>query len=62
MIYSRARADLAPGGRQLDFAGQWRGPLAEGELRLGAVLSLRPGHRQATDPEWTFLGGWRLEF
>ncbi len=62
VIYSRARADLAPSGRQLDFAGQWRGPLAGGKLRLGAVLSIRPGHRQATDPEWTFLGGWRLEF
>ena len=62
VIYSRARADLAPSGRQLDFAGQWRGLLAGGELRLGAVLSLQPGHGQATVPEWTFLGGWRLEF
>ena len=62
VIYSRARADLAPSGRQLDFSGQWRRPLAGGELRLGAVLSLQPGHRQATDPEWTFLGGWRREF
>ena len=62
VIYNQARADLAPSGRQLDLAGQWRGPLVGGELRLGAVLSLQPGHRQATDPEWTFLGGWRLEF
>ena len=62
VYHSQARADLAPSGRQLDFTGQWRGPLAEGELRLGAVLSLQPGHRQATDPEWAFLGGWRREF
>ena len=62
VFHSQAQADLAPSGRQLDFAGQWRRPRAGGELRLGAVLSLRPGHRQATDPEWTFLGGWRREF
>ena len=62
VLYSVARAGLAPGGRQLDFAGQWRGRLAGGELRLGAVLSLRPGHRRAAGPEWTFLGGWRREF
>ena len=62
VFHSQAQVELEPSGRQLDFAGQWRGPLAGGELRLGAVLSLRPGHRQATDPEWTFLGGWRLEF
>ena len=62
VFHSQARADLSPSGRQLDFAGQWRGPLTGGELRLGAVLSLRPGHRQAADPEWTFLGGWRREF
>ncbi len=62
VLHSAAPAGLAPGGRQLDFAGQWSGRLAGGELRLGAVLSLRPGHRRAADPEWTFLGGWRREF
>ena len=55
-------ADLAPSGRQMDIAGQWHRPLAQGELRLGAVYSHRPGHRQAADPELTFLGGWRREF
>jgi len=62
VLYSPVRADLAPSGRQMDLAGQWRGSLAEGELRLGTVLSLRPGHRQAADPELTFLAGWRLDF
>ncbi len=62
VLRSAAPAGLAPGGRQLDFAGQWSGRLAGGELRLGAVLSLRPGHRRTADPEWTFLGGWRREF
>ena len=60
--YSTVPADLAPSGRQMDIAGQWHRPLAGGELRLGAVYSHRPGHRQAADPELTFLGGWRWEF
>ena len=60
--YGSAAADLAPSGRQMDFAGQWRRPLAEGELRLGAVYSHRPGHRRAAHPEMTFLAGWRREF
>ncbi len=55
-------ADLAPSGRQMDIAVQWHRPLAQGELRLGTVYSHRPGHRQAADPELTFLGGWRREF
>ncbi len=46
----------------MDIAGQWRRPLAEGDLRLGAVLSLRPGHRKAAHPETTFLAGWRVDF
>ena len=62
VLYSPVRADLAPSGRQMDIAGQWRRPLAEGELRLGTVLSLRPGHRKAADPEITVLAGWRLDF
>ena len=60
--YEAVSAGLAPSGRQMDVAGQWRRPLAEGELRLGTVLSLRPGHRKAADPEMTFLAGWRLDF
>ena len=60
--YSTVPADLAPSGRQVDIAGQWHRPLGKGELRLGAVYSHRPGHREAADPELTFLGGWRWEF
>ena len=62
VLYDPVPAGLAPGGRQMDVAGQWRRPLAEGELRLGTVLSLRPGHRKTADPELTFLAGWRAEF
>lgn len=60
--YSTVPAGLAPSGRQMDVAGQWRRPLARGELRLGAVYSHRPGHRKAASPELTFLTGWRWEF
>ena len=60
--YSTVPADLAPSGRQMDITGQWHRPLGKGELRLGAVYSHRPGHREAADPELTFLGGWRWEF
>ena len=62
VLYDPVPADLVPSGRQMDLAGQWRRALAEGELRLGTVLSLRPGHRKAADPEMTFLAGWRLDF
>ena len=60
--YSTVPADLAPSGRQVDIAGQWHRPLGKGDLRLGAVYSHRPGHREAADPELTFLGGWRWDF
>ena len=62
VLYSTVPAELAPSGRQMDVAGQWRRSLAEGELRLGTVLSLRPGHRKAADTELTFLAGWRRNF
>ena len=62
VLYSSVPAELAPSGRQMDISGQWHRPLAQGQLRLGTVLSLRPGHRQAADPELTFLAGWRWDF
>ena len=62
VLYSSTPADVAPSGRQMDLAGQWHRPLAEGELRLGTVVSLHPGHRQGADPELTFLAGWRVDF
>ncbi len=60
--YDALTAGLAPSGRQLDFAGEWRRPLPTGELRLGAVYSHRPGHRKDAAPELTLLGGWRWAF
>ncbi len=62
VLYSSVPAELAPSGRQMDISGQWHRPLAQGQLRLGTVLSLRPGHRQDADPELTFLAGWRWDF
>ena len=62
VLYDSVPAELAPSGRQMDIAAEWHRPLGKGELRLGAVYSHRPGHRQAAAPELTFLGGWRWEF
>jgi hypothetical protein len=60
-VVSRSLAtDLVPSGRQIDIAAQWAQPLAVGELRLGAVATLQPGHRAAADPELTLLSGWPL--
>ena len=53
-------ARLEPTGRQIDLATKWRRPLGEGgELRLGSVWTLQPGHDAAADPEVSFLAGWR---
>ena len=60
--YDALSAGLSPSGRQVDFSGEWLRPLPEGELRLGAVYSHRPGHRKDAGPELTFLGGWRWAF
>ena len=62
VLYDSVPAGLAPSGRQMDIAGEWRRPLARGELRLGAVYSHRPGHSEAAAPETTFLAGWRRDF
>ena len=62
IVRSRVSADLAPSGRQIDIAAQWRRPLAAGELRLGAVVTHEPAHRAAQDLELTLLSGWRWTF
>ena len=56
-------ADLAPSGRQIEIAAQWRRPLAAGEeLRLGAAWTRHPGHTAGADPDLTLLAGWRRVF
>ena len=56
-------ADLAPSGRQIEIAAQWRRPLAAGEeLRLGAAWTRHPGHTADADPDLTLLAGWRRVF
>ena len=62
VLYDAVPAELAPSGRQMDIAGQWHRPQGQGELRLGAVYSHRPGHSETADPETTFLAGWRRDF
>ena len=60
---SMVAAPLSPSGRQVDLAGEWSRPLARGgELRLGATLSLQPGHETGRPPEFLLLAGYRLAF
>ena len=62
VVHSPLRADLAPGERQLDFAAQWNRALPLGELRLGAIWSHWPGHRDVLGPQVALLSGWRWTF
>ena len=62
VVRSSVTLDAEPGGRQVDLALQWQGPLDVGELRLGATLSREPGHRKNADSELILLAGWRVSF
>ena len=62
VVHSALRADLAPGERQLDLAAQWNRALPLGELRLGAVWSHWPGHREVLGAQVALLSGWRWTF
>ncbi len=53
---------VRPSGQQLDLSASWRRQAAGGELRLGSVLSLQPGHVAGRSPELSLLAGWRLAF
>ena len=56
-------ADLAPTGRQIELAVEWRQRLdSGGELRLGAAWTHDPGHAATADPDLTLLAGWRQSF
>ena len=56
-------ADLAPTGRQIELAAEWRQRLdSGGELRLGAAWTHDPGHAATADPDLTLLAGWRQSF
>ena len=62
VLRSAVAVDVEPSGRQVDLALQWRQPLELGELRLGAILSHEPGHRESADNDPIFLSGWRMAF
>ena len=62
VLHRSLRADLAPGERQLDVAAQWNRPLRLGELRVGAIWSHWPGHRDVLGPQLALLSGWRWTF
>ena len=56
-------ANLGPGGRQIDLAARWRKRLdTGGDLRLGAIWTLDPGHDATAAPELTILAGLRHSF
>ena len=63
VTHGTVAAPLSPSGRQIDLAGEWSRPMARGgELRLGATLSLQPGHETGRGPEFLLLAGYRLGF
>ena len=56
-------AGLAPSGRQIDIAAQWRRSLTKrGEMRLGAGWTRQPGHDATSRPDLTLFAGWRYAF
>ena len=56
----RIPVGLEPSGRQLDFGIDWTDTFAPGAVwRVGAVLSLEPGHDARRDAEAIFLAGLR---
>ena len=64
VVRQTVTAPLTPSGRQIDFAAHWRLPTgkAGGEWRLGATLSVDPGHRAGGAADLALLGGYRLSF
>ena len=64
VLHEEVEASLSPSGRQVDLALDWRREVGvlRGEARLGAVLSLEPGHAQGRGAEWTVMAGYRLSF
>ena len=56
-------ADLAPSGRQIEVAAQWRRPIsAGGEVRLGASWTRHPGHAASADADISLFAGWLRRF
>ena len=62
VAWEEMEASAAPSGRQLDLEAGLRAPAGGGELRLGASVSLEPGHEAGRAPELSLLAGWRLAF
>ncbi len=62
IVRQQIQADVTPSGRQLDLAVRWDRPLAEGNLRLGAVATRHPGHEGNAQPRVAVFAGWRTAF
>ena len=64
VVRENVDAPLSPSGRQIDLGADWRRPAGpeDGELRLGAVVSLHPGHTAGRAPDLALMAGYRLPF
>ena len=63
MVRRSFGSDLAPSGRQMDFALSWHHRLSEHSgLRLSGVWAHNAGHRMRSDAETTLLLGWKRSF
>ena len=63
MVRRSFGSDLAPSGRQMDFALSWHHRLSEHSgLRLSGVWAHNAGHRMRSDAETTLLLGWKHSF
>ena len=61
VLHRQVALDLEPSGRQVDFGVDWRQEIAPGSVwRIGAELSLEPGHSASRNTETVFLAGLRV--
>ena len=60
VIRNAVDASLAPTGRQVDLAVQWRQTLRLGVLSLGMTVSREPDHRRNAQSELVLLSSWRI--
>lgn len=62
ILKNRWSADLAPTGRQVDLSVWWTYPTIGGQLKLGTVYALDPGHDAFAAPDLSLLAAYHLAF
>lgn len=61
--YTSTTASLAASGRELDFQGFYKTPLADGtSLNLGAMLRLQPDNVRSAAPDGVAMAQFRMKF